>query len=208
MVSKDLDLDDLVNFINSDKKGPSKTSNVKKPKVTEQEIINEDTASNIVKQFDSKANIQQESLNEIEEIEKKKKKRRKNKNKKDDEDDENEEDEIKKAEEAKKRNFEMYNTFFNIDRSILKDTKYQDNSQFRVLANWKEVDNDKGEVYRQTNIPSIQIDDQFKDGVFPVGQIMNYTDQEWRVNSEEKRALERIQHHDLQKLRNSDVLFE
>ncbi len=204
MVDKDFGIDDLLSYINSDKKPASQVSNWKNPKPKNiQKVIENPDVNNIVQQFETKTDI-----NEVEaEGEKKKKKRRRKKNKddKDDkEDDDEEEDiEVKEREEAKKKNKEMFNTFFNFDKSLLKQTKFQDNSQFRVLKSWKEANNEKGEVYNQTNLPTLQIDEQYKDNNFPEGQIMTYKDQEWRTNNEEKRALERIASYDIQKLRKA-----
>lgn len=208
MEKKDIDLDDLVNFINNDKKGPSQVSNVKKVKTKKTEALDNPEAS-IVEQFTSEINLNSQ-VNEVNEENKegegKKKKRRRRKNKKEegeDEEEDEENEEIRLKEEARKKNKEMFKSFFNIDTSQVTTSKFQDNSKFRVLGNWKEVDKDKGQVYNQTNIPTIQIEDQFKNGVYPENEIQNYKDQDWRCSNEEKRALERIAYYDIQKLRKA-----
>lgn len=212
-------IDDLVDFINTSSKGkkPSQVSNVKKGNndkgktkeqiKAEEKALTDPSKDNIVQNFDANQ-LEKIENNEGEgdETEKKKKKRRKkkkaNKEEKDEEDDEDDE-EKKEREEATKRNKEMYKTFFNFDTSIIKNSRYQDNSQFRIVDSWKEADPEKGIIYKQTNIPTLQMDEQFKDGIFPVGEIQEYKDQTWRTNNEEKRAMERILSYDIQKLRKA-----
>lgn len=224
MVDKNVDIDDLVNFINSEKKPPSQVSNVKKGKPKAQskqaeekleDIIMNPNSTNILGTFDSKqAEIVEQVEAEIptkedataEDGEKKKKRRRQKKKKNQDDEDENEdEDEAKREkEEATKRNKEMYSTFFKFDKSTIKDSRFQDNSHFRIIKDWKEKDPEKGLFYNQTSIPTKQIEEQFKKASeYPQGEIQEYKDQGWRTNSEEKRALERFQEADLNKLRKA-----
>ena len=47
-------------------------------------------------------------------------------------------------------------------------SRFQDNSIFRVINNWEEKD------WFQTNPPTKDIDEQFKDQVFPQGEIQPY----------------------------------
>lgn len=225
MVDKNIDIDDLVNFINSAKKPPSQVSNVKKVKSkapTKQaeekleEIIMNPNSTNILGTFESKqAEIAEQvepensTKNDVptEEGEKKKKRRRQKKKKNQDDDDENDDDDDearKEKEEATKKNKEMFSNFFTFDKSAVTNSRFQDNSRFRIIKDWKEKDPEKGIIYNQTNIPTKQIEEQFtKLSDYPKGEIQEYKDQGWRTNSEEKRALERFQEEDLFKLRKA-----
>jgi len=224
--NEDIDIDDLVNFINSDKKPPSQVSNWKPSqqqkkkggKQQDEAIMNPQSIGDIVSTFDDKINLDKvEEKTEItdNQEEKKKKKRKRNKKKKtegkeesdgeDEDDNEKKEKDLEKQlkEEATQRNKAMFKEFFNFDTSTLKKTRFQDNSQFRVLGSWREATEENKLVYNQTNLPTLQIEEQFKDGVYPLGQVVEYKDQQWRTNNEEKRAMERLMELDLNKLRKA-----
>lgn len=228
-MEKDMDIDDLLNFINDNHNKAANVSNVKKPKNkgNQQNIttVLNPSKNDIVESFEAKVNIDKnadtgEQVKETKEGEnneekKKKKHRRKKKNKDDkDSDDDNDEEAKQKAkQEATIKNKELYKSFFNIDASTLTKSRFQDNSRFRILGSWKEADEETKDnkdnkdgnkiSYRQTNIPSLQIEEQYKNKDYPVNQIMTYRDQEWRTNSEEKRAVERLLLFDLQNLRKA-----
>ena len=77
-------------------------------------------------------------------------------------------------------------------------TRVLDNSRYRLLGSWKE-----GE-YKQTDPPTIPIADQFPDKKFPVGEIMEYTnDNTSRISSAEKKELEVLMNYDYEALRRS-----
>lgn len=200
-MQKDMDIDDLLDFINDNKKITKKKASNVKTKNNKLENINIENPSStdIVQSFDNininnnDQNQDQETGENIDDAQKKKKK--KNKKKKTDNEKEVEED---LTEIALKKNKDMFNTNFNFKDLENKKTKVQDNSTFRIIGSWKE-----NEEYKQTEWPTLQIDEQFLDNNYPVGQILEYQDQSWRTNSEEKRALERIMLFDIQKLRKA-----
>lgn len=230
----EMNIDDLVNFINNEDKMPSKVSNIKpNTKIKNQnnlETIFNPDSSNIVKTFDNNNNIKElnkdinliedfnnenelnkvdnlieenynenNDLNKQENIESKKKKHRRQKKK-------NVEENVMIKEEVelnKIKNFEIYKKYFNFDKEILSTSYFQDNSKFRIIKNWKDYNDESKSLNKQTNWPTKQIEDQFKDGNFPNGQILEYRDQGWRTNNEEKRALERLLFYDIQKLRKA-----
>lgn len=230
MDTKLSNIDDILDYINSEDKN---TSNIKQNKLkTSNQIKEEDktltnpSTNDIVATFDSNklentnlnknidednnnATINNENENNIKKKKKRRVRKKKNNNEKEDSESENEEDIKKKQkEEFTKKNTEMFNAFFNFDHSIIKNTRYQDNeSKFRILGNWKEVDvnsdNKYLKYYHQTNIPTIQIENQFKDDMYPIGEIQEYKDQTWRTNNEEKRSLERLQLFNINKLRKA-----
>ena len=212
-------IDDLLDFINSDKKAPSEVSNVKKPKKNKQQlkaeqnvILNPDS-NNVIQTFDQvKISTEkpdeetEEPQNEDPEKKKKKNKKKKKKtNDKDDKDEEDDEDEVKKKEllEITKKNKENFKNYFKFEDKDIERNRFQDNSKLRIINDWKEVTQENISQWNQTNYPTKQIEEQFPDGNYPQGQILEYRDQEWRTNSEEKRALERIMYMDLQKLRKA-----
>eukprot|EP01017_Pseudomicrothorax_dubius_P007698 TRINITY_DN12427_c0_g1_i14.p1 TRINITY_DN12427_c0_g1~~TRINITY_DN12427_c0_g1_i14.p1 ORF type:complete len:489 (-),score=144.08 TRINITY_DN12427_c0_g1_i14:171-1637(-) len=69
----------------------------------------------------------------------------------------------------------------------IKRERAQDNSHFRNLGSWKE-----GPTL-QTNPPTIPVDFQFPDRVFPIGQIMEYTGSNmYRTTNAELKEKDRI----------------
>lgn len=225
MVDKNIDIDDLLDFINDNKKA---TSNVKKQKKQTMNHINPETLSDpntddIIMTFDTKTKLIddvekkiQDNINnngcEQDDLDKPKKKKKKNKKKKEDDGEEKQ----KLREEATKRNKELYLEKFNFDSSIITNSRYQDNSRFRILGTWKEAEtqvnkelNKEGEnpvtnsYWNQTNWPTKQIDEQFPNEDYPVGQLLDYRDQTWRSNNEEKKLLERTMIYNIKNLRKA-----
>mmetsp|Transcript_34862 Transcript_34862/g.36262 ORF Transcript_34862/g.36262 Transcript_34862/m.36262 type:complete len:540 (-) Transcript_34862:37-1656(-) len=230
----EMKIDDLMDFINDEKK----TTNVSKPKKknkqqndTNPKSISNPTMDDIVTTFDQqmliKSNEEKTNIDENkvstdegdivkqldnndtntgeEESKKKKHRRRKKKNKEEENEDEEDEEALAKKEkkEATIKNKEMYKALLQVDPTELTQGRFQDNSKFRVVQSWKEVSEENKVPWNQTNIPSKQIEEQFPKGDYPVGQILEYKDQTWRTNNEEKRALERLMSYDLQKLRKA-----
>ena len=141
-------------------------SEIKISKV-ETEIKNEikEEAKNEIKE-ESKNEIKEESKNEIimnqkeekeEEEPKEKNQTKKKKNKK------------KKKKTPKIFEVPQTNPYRNLfDFKDVSKSRFQDNSIFRVINNWEEKD------WFQTNPPTKDIDEQFKDQVFPQGEIQPY----------------------------------
>ena len=207
-------IDELLDFINDSSKNPNQVSNVKKPKNNVLNNLDKLGQNDIVEKFDSmnvesKDNNQNQDNTDPNNVKKKKHRRqKKKKNEEDDENDEDDEEEQKKKrlnmiKEATEKNRKNFQEFFKFDPNSFEKKREQDNSQFRILGSWKEYSKESGMIYNQTSIPTIQIDDQFSKKEFPVGEIMTYRDQEWRTNSEEKRALERMMYYDVEKLRKA-----
>lgn len=213
-------IDELLDFINDSSKNPKNVSNVKKPKnnvldkldkMGEVEIVEKfDTLNTITKNNNADTDMNQNNDQEEQNNNKKKKHRRQKKKKngeEEDNDNEDDEDQQKKKleliKEATEKNKKKFEEFFKLDSKSFEKTRVQDNSQFRIIGSWKEYSKESGLTYNQTSIPTIQIEDQFTKKEFPVGEILSYRDQEWRTNSEEKRALERMMYYDVQKLRKA-----
>ena len=76
-------------------------------------------------------------------------------------------------------------------------SRAQDNSHFRLIANWQEG------PYRQTTPPTIPIDEQFADGVYPIGEIVEYNDGGKRISAAELRENERLLSYDYECLRQA-----
>ncbi|KRX03153.1 Peptidase M24, structural domain [Pseudocohnilembus persalinus] len=76
-------------------------------------------------------------------------------------------------------------------------SRYQDNSYIRNLGDWKE-----GE-WNQTNPPTITVDDQFPEGFFPKGLLMDYTRKEcqWRSSDAELKEKDKISEFQLNLMR-------
>jgi len=73
----------------------------------------------------------------------------------------------------------------------------QDNSALRRLNNWKAVPNSK-----QSPEMDVPVAKQFSDGVYPVGEIQEFSgDNASRISSAEKRELERLNQYDYDKIR-------
>lgn len=114
----------------------------------------------------------------VEEQKKKKRKRnrkKKNNNEKNGDDEEDDEEEEKKGkEEEKKVRENKYKEFWlkELAGATYVNTRFQDNSQFRILRNWQEK-----EGWNQTNPPTRTIDEQFPDQKFPLGEIHAYVKQ-------------------------------
>ena len=80
--------------------------------------------------------------------------------------------------------------------------RFQDNSRFRLLGNWKE----EGKApFKQTNPPTIPIAQQFPDGKFPLGEIMDHPRDEnrKRTTAAEYREKERLFTMDYEALRKA-----
>ena len=115
---------------------------------------------------EAKNEIKEESKNEIiinqkeekeEEEPKEKNQTKKKKNKK------------KKKKTPKIFEVPQTNPYRNLfDFKDVSKSRFQDNSIFRVINNWEEKD------WFQTNPPTKDIDEQFKDQVFPQGEIQPY----------------------------------
>ena len=131
---------------------------------------------------ESKNEIKKESKNEIKEESKNEiKKESKNEiimNQKEEKEEEEpkEKNQTKKKKNKKKKKktpkiFEVpqTNPYRNLfDFKDVSKSRFQDNSIFRVINNWEEKD------WFQTNPPTKDIDEQFKDQVFPQGEIQPY----------------------------------
>ena len=143
-----------------------------------------DEKMNIVKTFeDAKIELAVKTIINAEDgktEEAKKKKRKRNRKKKtkednaegegDDEDDE-EEEKKKLEEEEKKKKENKWKSFWDeeLANAKLVNSRFQDNSCFRVLKNWNEKEN-----WPQTNPPTKTIDEQFPEQIFPLGEISEY----------------------------------
>ena len=144
-------------------------SEIKVSKV-ETEIKDEikEEAKNEIKE-EAKNEIKEESKNEIiinqkEEKEEKEEEEPKEKN----------QTKKKKNKKKKKKTPKIFevpqtNPYRNLfDFKDVSKSRFQDNSIFRVINNWEEKD------WFQTNPPTKDIDEQFKDQVFPQGEIQPY----------------------------------
>jgi len=144
-------------------------SEIKVSKV-ETEIKDEikEEAKNEIKE-EAKNEIKEESKNEII-INQKEEKEEK------EEEEPKEKNQTKKKKNKKKKRktpkiFEVpqTNPYRNLfDFKDVSKSRFQDNSIFRVINNWEEKD------WFQTNPPTKDIDEQFKDQVFPQGEIQPY----------------------------------
>lgn len=222
-----MNIDDLLDFIQTNKQdGKKQTKKSKKAPqqgptttymnqanttkdVTDPDVdklLNPLNAEDIVQTFDSKMLKEQADENTIKidddegkaDDKKKKKRRRKKKGENAEKDDDEVDDEEKQKlekEQTLKENKEKFEGFFNFPKDDITKTRFQDNSRFRILNNWSE-----GE-WNQTSPPTIPVELQFPNGNFPTGEILEYRDQQWRTNSEEKRELERLTYTNLQELR-------
>jgi methionyl aminopeptidase len=88
----------------------------------------------------------------------------------------------------------------NAANGVSLDPREQDNSRYRLLGSWK-----AGE-YKQTNPPSIPIIQQYPSGVFPVGEIQEYTNSDFnrkRITDAECREKERLFTSDYEALRRA-----
>lgn len=130
---------------------------------------------------------------EAEKAKKKKKKRPKKKTENKDEET-NSDDERNKEKEEK---LKYYKSWFNFDLTNLTETRYQDNSVFRVLKDWKET------PWKQTNPPTRTIEEQFPNEDYPVGELMEYENGKWRTTSQEKKEQERLMIYDIKSLRKA-----
>jgi len=144
-----------------------------------------------------------ESGNSQQEQKKKKKKRKKKPKKEEEEEEENDEEEEKgkEEEELKKLKENKYKAFWDIEFSNkpLLNTRFQDNSVFRVLKNWEEK-----EGWKQTNPPTIPIEDQFPEKKYPIGECFPYTNlTTTKTTEEEKREIERLHYVDYNGLRKA-----
>lgn len=75
----------------------------------------------------------------------------------------------------------------------------QDNSAFRLIANWKAVP-----VSRQTPELSVPVHEQYPAADFPLGEVQEYVgDHAYRTSSAEKRELERLTTHDYERIRRA-----
>ena len=157
-------------------------SEIKISKV-ETEIKNEikEEAKNEIKE-ESKNEIKKESKNEIKE-ESKNEIREESKNEiimnqkeEKEEEEPKEKNQTKKKKNKKKKEkipkiFEVpqTNPYRNLfDFKDVSKSRFQDNSIFRVINNWEEKE------WFQTNPPTKDIDEQFKDQIFPQGEIQPY----------------------------------
>lgn len=166
-------IDDLLDFINDDTKEatPSKKKNKKKknkeeskqenkkeeiPKEEKQEELkNEEEKKEISEQKEDEKELDEDQKEE--EPHKKKKKKKHHKKKKQESEDGPRENPYRKYTNWKEQGIEITNS------------RFQDNSQFRLLGSWKE-----GE-WTQTNYPTKDIDELFPDKKWPVGIIEEYS---------------------------------
>jgi len=75
----------------------------------------------------------------------------------------------------------------------------QDNSVFRLIADWKAADDSK-----QTADMNVPVGDQFPNNNFPFGECVDYLDANaFRTTSAEKRELERLHGYDYEKIRRA-----
>ncbi|KAM3140226.1 Methionine aminopeptidase 2B [Paramecium bursaria] len=80
----------------------------------------------------------------------------------------------------------------------LLQTRFTDNSQIRKLGDWKDL------PWKQTQPPTVQVDQQFPTNQFPRGQEMPYLgDKSARITKEEMREKDLIHEDQLQALRKA-----
>ncbi len=181
-----LDIDDLLDQINSSKstnktKTKGKKKEETKPTISTAQIVqtfdnikienNKEGGTNFETLIDPNAGtsivleLNGESLDT--EVKKKKKKKKKKINK---EQAETEED--KEIEEKENK----YKQYFDFSKETITNSRYQDNSMFLVLNNWE--DKPWGQTYlylsNRRNFPTISIEEQYPKGDFPIGQIVEY----------------------------------
>ena len=149
-------------------------SEIKISKV-ETEIKNEikEEAKNEIKE-ESKNEIKEESKNEIKKESKNEIIMNQKEEKEEEEPKEKNQTKKKKNKKKKKKTPKIFevpqtNPYRNLfDFKDVSKSRFQDNSIFRVINNWEEKD------WFQTNPPTKDIDEQFKDQVFPQGEIQPY----------------------------------
>ena len=149
-------------------------SEIKVSKV-ETEIKDEikEEAKNEIKE-ESKNEIKKESKNEIKEESKNEIIMNQKEEKEEEEPKEKNQTKKKKNKKKKKKTPKIFevpqtNPYRNLfDFKDVSKSRFQDNSIFRVINNWEEKD------WFQTNPPTKDIDEQFKDQVFPQGEIQPY----------------------------------
>ena len=89
-----------------------------------------------------------------------------------------------------------YRDYFHWDPKDVTKSRFQDNSRFRIIGDWKE-----GE-WSQTNLPTKDIDELFPNRDWPVGVLCEYGSENiWRSTDKEKQELEKTQTYDLFSLR-------
>lgn len=81
----------------------------------------------------------------------------------------------------------------------LSNSRFQDNTFIRKLGDWKE-----GE-WKQTNPPTIPVEDQFPDAIYPKGLHMDYTRKECahRTTQEELREKDKLSESALNDMRKA-----
>ncbi|EAS02324.1 type II methionine aminopeptidase (macronuclear) [Tetrahymena thermophila SB210] len=80
----------------------------------------------------------------------------------------------------------------------LNKSRFQDNSVLRLLGDWKE-----GET-KQTQPPTVRVDEQFPNHEYPVGEIQYYQkDQAFRTSSAELKEKDKLMDHQIECLRKA-----
>ena len=203
-MAENLDIDDLLNFINKEEdNGDKKKKKKKKSKKNKNEITKEEKDN---KTEDIKTENKNEDLKQEEESKTTKTHSKKEENKKKaflkylpkdiNTDKENESCSIKNEQrENKYRELIKYEPEIKISNS-----RAQDNSSLRLIGNWTEKSN-----YKQTNPPTKSIDEQYDClDDFPIGTIMEYAPNNiWRSTSEEKKELERYYKYKIESMRKA-----
>merc|ERR1711957_474451 len=201
-------IDDLLDFINepsTDTKKGGKGKNKKKNKETKpEETKPEETKTDSklievdnVKTTEVKNESQTVDENEDKDTEgqggaegeeKKKKKRKQKKKKKNTDKDGDSDDGINKN----KNRENNYRKLFDFSDKEITKSRFQDNeSTFRVVKNWEE------KPWTQNNWNTLSIDEQFPQEDFPIGQNMDYGQQNLlRSTSAEKKEMDRLLMYD------------
>jgi len=80
----------------------------------------------------------------------------------------------------------------------IKKDRFQDNSSMRLIGNWAEGPT------KQTNPPTIRVDDQFPDKKFPVGEVSDYVlENSFRTSSAEMRQKDQLMEGALNDMRKA-----